>query len=359
MQHDAAAAGAVQPGGSSAAEETTAAGSGDVGGVGGRAAASRGSSEPRASGGPLTTAGTASGAASGAASGVAPGAASGAAPGTDHGSGGSASAVGSDGVDMAVVGTRTVHRPGSATTASSSDPASIVGSRPASSSALGSSTTSLPPETAFLGTASSSHSTGSNGESSSPRSDGGPREPAVAISSGLTGGSATSTGGVVALLSSGAPHETGASAGPQQPSSSTLPDQAATTARQLLQVLTPMRSGDGIHEIVLALSPEGLGTVRAELMMSGTGLSVHLVADTAEGHQALVDVLPHLEQEMAGAGRQVSVSLAHGDQHSSSPWSGKSNHRALGRSDLGDRQDREPVASLAHACRTSTIDLRL
>lgn len=341
-QYDGAPPGDPQPGGSPMAEGSAVEGSGDGAGGPGRAAAPSVGSEPGAPGGLQATAGAENGAPSSA----------------DHGSAGSPGAGSADGGDMLAIGTRGAHGPGSGASPSA-DPAAIARHAPASASALGSSTTSLAPEKASLGAANSSPSTGTSGGEVSARSDGGHREPAIVGGTGVTSGPAPSTGGVVALLPNGAPHETGPSAGAQQPSSSAVPDQAATTARQLLQVLTPMRSGDGIHEIVLALSPEGLGTVRAEVVMTGTALSVHLVADTAEGHQALAEALPHLEQEMAGAARQVSVSLAQGDQHSSSPWSGNSSRRASGSADLGERQDAEPAAPLAHAHRASTIDLRL
>jgi flagellar hook-length control protein FliK len=136
-------------------------------------------------------------------------------------------------------------------------------------------------------------------------------------------------------------------------------DQVPSPATQLLQVLTPLRSAGGVHQLVLALDPPGLGTVRAEVVVAGTALSVHLVADTAEGHQALAEALPHLEGEMAGAAHQVSVSLAHGGQRQSSPWPETARRGEAGAPGSSDSPDQGAPAGPLRPSPTSTIDLRL
>lgn len=61
--------------------------------------------------------------------------------------------------------------------------------------------------------------------------------------------------------------------------------------------------------MTVALDPEGLGTVRATVTVNGGDVTVHLTAETPEGHQALARNLADLQQQLERDGGRASVSL--------------------------------------------------
>ena len=85
---------------------------------------------------------------------------------------------------------------------------------------------------------------------------------------------------------------------------------------QLVAVLDPLRSGpDGIHEVTLALQPEGLGTVKATVSVSPQEVVVHLSADTSHGEEAIRQALPDLREHLGqGQDHPATVLLSDGGQ---------------------------------------------
>jgi flagellar hook-length control protein FliK len=83
---------------------------------------------------------------------------------------------------------------------------------------------------------------------------------------------------------------------------------------QLVAVLDPLRSGpDGVHEVTLALQPEGLGTVKATVSVGPQEVVVHLSADTSHGEEAIRQALPDLREHLGqGQDHPATVLLSDG-----------------------------------------------
>ncbi|HYA69641.1 MAG TPA: flagellar hook-length control protein FliK [Acidimicrobiales bacterium] len=79
-------------------------------------------------------------------------------------------------------------------------------------------------------------------------------------------------------------------------------------------MLAPLRaSPDGVHQITLALEPEGLGSVRATVTVGNDHVAVQLSADNADGREALRQSLPQLRQSLQGdSAASTTVTLSHG-----------------------------------------------
>jgi flagellar hook-length control protein FliK len=87
----------------------------------------------------------------------------------------------------------------------------------------------------------------------------------------------------------------------------------------LVSVLTPLRaSADGVHQVTLALEPEGLGSVRATVTVGNDHIAVQLTTDNPDGHEALRQSLPQLRQLLQGENATgATVTLSDGRGHSS------------------------------------------
>lgn len=127
----------------------------------------------------------------------------------------------------------------------------------------------------------------------------------------------------------------------------------------MVSVVTPLQVTDGVHQLVLALTPSGLGVVQASLTVAGAAVSVHLSVDSPAAHQALADALPHLKQELAAGGQEVTVSLGFGGDRQASQWAPKP---GFGGSNLPSESEAATAAtasSVAAPGSVSQVDLRL
>lgn len=134
---------------------------------------------------------------------------------------------------------------------------------------------------------------------------------------------------------------------------------AASPASQVVQVVTPLQSVDGVHHLVLALSPEGLGTVQASVTVSGNAVAVHLTVDNPAAHQALADSLSQLQHDMGSNGSQVSVSLSQGGDRNGSPDAWQARQRGQGGTGRDDPGSVDTAAISDRAGAASLVDLRL
>jgi flagellar hook-length control protein FliK len=78
----------------------------------------------------------------------------------------------------------------------------------------------------------------------------------------------------------------------------------------VVTVLAPLRSSaEGVHEVTLALQPEGLGTVRATMTVGPQEIRVRLSADSESAQQTLRESLPQLHQELGSGGARTTIWL--------------------------------------------------
>jgi hypothetical protein len=135
----------------------------------------------------------------------------------------------------------------------------------------------------------------------------------------------------------------------------------------MLTVLSPLQTTDGTHEVTLALTPEGLGTVQATVSVESGSVTVALWADAPSGHAALTEALPQLHAQLtAGGDRHVRVDLA--DLGSSQPDARGHGGPGARPEARGPANDREPVVATQGAAATEAgsavpgvrrVDLRL
>lgn len=222
-----------------------------------------------------------------------------------------------------------------------------------------------------------SHQGGSpgNGGGSASQSPGGPdaflRADPTTAGEGSVGGQPAgdqTRSNQISVGTTGAPPVAAPSAAPLTPALSMIQtvasgsgnaNLAASPASQVVQVVTPLQSVDGVHHLVLALSPEGLGTVQASVTVSGNVVAVHLTVDNPAAHQALADSLAQLQHDMGSNGSQVTVSLSQGGDRNGSPDAWQTRQRGQGGT---GREDPGSVDTAVMSDRTgaeSRVDLRL
>ncbi|HXW34328.1 MAG TPA: flagellar hook-length control protein FliK [Acidimicrobiales bacterium] len=124
---------------------------------------------------------------------------------------------------------------------------------------------------------------------------------------------------------------------------------------QLVTALSPLKSAaDGVHEITLAMQPEGLGTVKATVVVSPDELVVRLTADSQLGHDALQQGLGDLRQQLADhTGQQATVYLTgdgRGERDGHAPANTTREDSAAGASD----QKIQPPRVMSASASTST-----
>lgn len=115
-----------------------------------------------------------------------------------------------------------------------------------------------------------------------------------------------------AAIQAPAPSPAPVAASGASPGMPAAPAAPAPPATQLVTVLNPLRSTDGIHRITMRLQPEGLGLVDATLTVRAGHVIIELAADSTTGHQALSAALPDLRQQLTEGGRQATVFMSGG-----------------------------------------------
>jgi hypothetical protein len=171
----------------------------------------------------------------------------------------------------------------------------------------------------LLSTARQSEGTESGAPSGAGRaaSAQGPDNPATAGGAALitkphdvaSGTSISSAPGPVASASAPAPApasaQIAAAETPGDVADVNLPD-------QVVSILAPLQSGpDGTHLVTLGLTPEGLGSVQATVMVGPQQVVVNLWADSQTGHAALAQTLSQLNSQLSDeSNRRVTVTLA-------------------------------------------------
>jgi hypothetical protein len=127
---------------------------------------------------------------------------------------------------------------------------------------------------------------------------------------------------------------------------------------QVVQVIAPLRtSADGTYSLTLQLEPQGLGRVVAHLEVAGGQVSLHLSAETAEGHSALSDGMDRLAQSLSRPGSPANVHLrswAGGGGAPGQGWSGpapdqrgmRSSPWSMTGPDITSDPDPGPIASV-------------
>ncbi|HET9078177.1 MAG TPA: flagellar hook-length control protein FliK [Acidimicrobiales bacterium] len=153
-----------------------------------------------------------------------------------------------------------------------------------------------------------------------------------------------------------APHAAPAPAAPLPP--------PPTPAAQLVNILGPLRSAMGAHQISLRLHPDDLGTVDATVMVRGDHIVVELAAANPAGRQALTAALPDLRQQLEAGGQQATVWMS-GNGTGGAPGGGHPGpgflSTAAGGPAPGETVDAGPVPSPAPAATrsVSSVDIRL
>jgi flagellar hook-length control protein FliK len=66
--------------------------------------------------------------------------------------------------------------------------------------------------------------------------------------------------------------------------------------------------------MTVAVDPENLGPVTVQAHISAAGVRVELFAASADGREALRQILPDLKRDLAGAGLNASLDLSAGNQ---------------------------------------------
>jgi flagellar hook-length control protein FliK len=96
-----------------------------------------------------------------------------------------------------------------------------------------------------------------------------------------------------------------AAATPSDDAEVSLPD-------QVVSILAPLQAGaDGTHEVTLGLTPDGLGSVQATVVVGPQQVVVSLWADSQTGHTALAQTLSQLNSQLSeDSNRRVTVNLA-------------------------------------------------
>ncbi len=148
---------------------------------------------------------------------------------------------------------------------------------------------------------------------------------------------------------------------PAPPSSPTPPP----TSQQVVDLVGPLRSSMGTHQISLRLAPEGLGTVDATVLVRSGHVVVELSADSPAARQALSAALPDLRNQLSSGGQQASVFMsdANGGQgRGSGAYLTSASNSSTG--SAADDADGEPalahIGSVTGGSHSSkSIDLRL
>ena len=143
---------------------------------------------------------------------------------------------------------------------------------------------------------------GGAGAPASPSSAGQNAAP-VAVGSAAPDSAVASASGSGAVAAPGSP-------APVLPGSGAAAPAVAPVHDQVVQVVAPLRTGpDGTYSLTLQLEPQGLGRVVAHVEVAGAQVSVHLTAETAEGHSALSAGMDRLAQSLSRPGSPASVNL--------------------------------------------------
>lgn len=75
--------------------------------------------------------------------------------------------------------------------------------------------------------------------------------------------------------------------------------------------------------MTVAVNPESLGPVTVQAHISAAGVRVELFAASADGREALRQILPDLKRDLAGAGLNASLDLSAGSHAGSQPGGGQ------------------------------------
>jgi flagellar hook-length control protein FliK len=102
---------------------------------------------------------------------------------------------------------------------------------------------------------------------------------------------------------------------------------APPVAGQVAQQVAVLRHGpDGTHTMTLVLTPETLGPVEVQVTLSQGSVDLALRSATEAGRAALLDALPDLRRDLAGAG--LTCTNASVDRDSGASWASAQQHAA-------------------------------
>lgn len=135
--------------------------------------------------------------------------------------------------------------------------------------------------------------------------------PAVVPASAPAPAPALASGVAPALVPGPVPTTAPASAPPPAPA---VPVPSGFAAQLARPVFTLASGGTGEHTMTLAVDPENLGPVTVQAHISASGVRVELFAASADGREALRQILPDLKRDLAGAGLNASLDLSAGSQ---------------------------------------------
>jgi flagellar hook-length control protein FliK len=111
-----------------------------------------------------------------------------------------------------------------------------------------------------------------------------------------------------------APVVTAAAAAPASAPAPAVPVPPGFAAQLARPVFTLASAGTGEHTMTVAVDPENLGPVTVQAHISAAGVRVELFAASADGREALRQILPDLKRDLAGAGLNASLDLSAGNQ---------------------------------------------
>ena len=105
----------------------------------------------------------------------------------------------------------------------------------------------------------------------------------------------------------------------------TLP--APPVAGQVAQQVAVLRSApDGTHTMTVVLTPETLGPVEVQVTLSQGTVDLALKSATEAGRAALLEALPELRRDLAGAG--LTCTSASVDRDTGASWASAQQHAA-------------------------------
>ncbi|WP_448611652.1 flagellar hook-length control protein FliK [Geodermatophilus sp. URMC 60] len=130
--------------------------------------------------------------------------------------------------------------------------------------------------------------------------------------------------GAAATVATAATAATGAPAVPTATPAATAapatpPAPAPPVAGQVAQQVAVLRTGpDGTHTMTVVLTPETLGPVEVQVTLSQGSVDLTLKSATEAGRAALLDALPDLRRDLAGAG--LTCTNASVDRDAGASW---------------------------------------
>jgi flagellar hook-length control protein FliK len=98
-------------------------------------------------------------------------------------------------------------------------------------------------------------------------------------------------------------------------------------AGQVAQQVAVLRSSpDGTHTMTVVLTPETLGPVEVQVTLSQGTVDLALKSATEAGRAALLEALPDLRRDLAGAG--LTCTSASVDRDAGASWASAQQHAA-------------------------------